>query len=52
MLAQVSGNLGIAMRQKSQFMPFLFILYNIYLYGLLKESYIYNIKGNYGRKIH
>ena len=27
MLAQVSGNLGIAMRQKSQFMPFLFILY-------------------------
>lgn len=26
-LAQVSGNLGIALRQKSQFMPFLFLLY-------------------------
>ena len=26
-LAQVSGNLGIAMRQKAQFMPFFFILY-------------------------
>ena len=26
-LAQVSGNLGIALRQKTQFMPFLFILY-------------------------
>ena len=27
MLAQVSGNLGIAMRQKAQFMPFFFLLY-------------------------
>ncbi len=27
MLAQVCGNLGIAMRQKSQFMPFFFLLY-------------------------
>jgi len=26
-LAQVSGNLGLAMRQKAQFMPFLFIIY-------------------------
>jgi len=26
-LSQVSGNLGIAMRQKTQFMPFLFLLY-------------------------
>ena len=26
-LAQVTGNLGIAMRQKAQFMPFFFILY-------------------------
>ncbi len=26
-LAQVSGNLGIALRQKTQFMPFLFIIY-------------------------
>lgn len=26
-LSQVTGNLGIAMRQKSQFMPFFFILY-------------------------
>ena len=26
-LAQVSGNLGIAMRQKAQFMPFFFLLY-------------------------
>ncbi len=26
-LAQVSGNLGIALRQKTQFMPFLFVLY-------------------------
>jgi hypothetical protein len=27
MLAQVSGNLGIALRQKAQFMPFFFILF-------------------------
>jgi hypothetical protein len=26
-LAQVTGNLGIALRQKAQFMPFLFIIY-------------------------
>jgi hypothetical protein len=26
-LAQVTGNLGIAMRQKAQFMPFFFIVY-------------------------
>lgn len=26
-LAQVTGNLGIAMRQKAQFMPFLFLIY-------------------------
>jgi hypothetical protein len=40
-LAQVTGNLGIAMRQKAQFMPFFFI---IYCKALTYQQYAYKRK--------
>jgi len=40
-LAQVTGNLGIAIRQKAQFMPFFFI---IYCKALIYQQYAYKRK--------
>jgi hypothetical protein len=48
MLAQVSGNLGIAMRQKAQMMPFLFIFFckvMSYASGFTRTKKVYYSKG-------